>query len=170
MAQGKKSGTLATFTYPVKVEVRKPDFEVSDSIRHLDLNALAKAARAEIEIGRVKGCCGGQTVRAVIRKGMVTGIGVDPPSKKDKTPVSPELARLAKAAHEKVLRREKAPKFPIRVPEFFGNKAVYQPVIEVLICVHICFLGYCITCCYPTDIPDHKLDCGHITIDSRVPS
>src|SRR5437868_5904317 len=75
-----------------------PDFEALDAIRHLDVKALAKSARAEIGLGYINSCCERQMVRAVIRKGMVTGLRVDEPPKKGRTPISPELAKLLRMA------------------------------------------------------------------------
>jgi hypothetical protein len=170
MAQGTKSRTLATFTYPVKVEASRPDFEMSNSIRHLDLAALAKAASAEIEIGRVKGgCCGDQIVRAVIRKGMVTGLRVDDPPKGKQTPVRSDLAKLLNEARHTVEKERKSSfRFPIPVVELGNNKVVDQAV-ETLTCIRIHWLGVQITCCWRTDIPNLEPKCGPLTIDTSKP-
>src|SRR5689334_3254557 len=118
MARSKNQGVLATLKYPVTVQVSLPEFEALDAIRHLDVKALAKTAKSEIGLGYLNGCCGRQLVRAVIRKGMVTGLRVDELPKKDRTPVSAELAKLLKDARNAAAkRRARPPKFPIPVED-----------------------------------------------------
>jgi hypothetical protein len=171
MARSKKSGVLATIKYPLAVQIREPEFEMLDTVRHLDVKALASAAKAEIGLGYINTCCQRQLVRAVIRKGMVTGLSIDEPPRKDRTPVSSDLAKLLKEARRTMLKRHRAgPKFPIPVTQFFGKGVAYDMIsVQTLQCIRICIFGtYCITCCWRTDLPGSEAICGHITIDTTV--
>jgi hypothetical protein len=170
MALTKKSRVLATIKYPVAVQVREPEFEMLDTLRHLDVKALASAAKAEIGLGYINTCCQRQLVRAVIRKGMVTGLQVEETKRKDRTPVSSDLAKLLKEARRAALKRRRAgPKFPIPVTQFFGKGVAYDMIsVQTLECIRICIWSFCITCCWRTDQPGSEPMCGHISIDTTV--
>jgi hypothetical protein len=170
MARSKKSGVLATIKYPLAVQIREPEFEMLDTVRHLDVKALASAAKAEIGLGYINTCCQRQLVRAVIRKGMVTGLRVDEPPRKDRTAVAPDLAKLLKEARRAALKRHRAgPKFPIPVTQFFGKGVAYDMIsVQTLECIRICIWSFCITCCWRTDEPGSEPMCGHISIDTTV--
>ncbi len=166
-----KARVLATFTYPTKVEVRQPEFERLGSVRHLDVNALSRAAKAEIELGYVNTCCDRQMLRAVISKGMVTGLRVDAPAQKNRSSISPEFAKMFKEARKAALKsRPAGPRFPLPLKEFLKT-SVADLEIQTLVCIRICLWGsFCITCCVRTDIPDSDPICGHVTIDTTKPS
>lgn len=169
MARSKKNRVLATLKPPVTVRVLMPEFELLDAIRHLDVKALANVAKAEIGLGYVGCCCGcgHQLLRAVIRKGIVTGLRVDEPPKKDRTPVSPEFVQIFRKAHSAALKRVgPLPNFPMPVVEFFNRGAVYD--IQVLTCIRMCIWDVCVTCCWRTDEPGQEPICGHVTIDTTV--
>jgi hypothetical protein len=172
MARSKKPRVLATIKYPITIQVREPEFEPLDTVRHLDVKALANASKAEVGLGYINTCCQRQLVHATIRKGMVTGLRIDEPPKKDRTPVSPELAKILKEAHRAALKRRRAaPKFPIAVPKFFSKGVAYDIIDwQELHCIRICFFWgiVCLTCCWRTDQPGSEPICGHISIDTTV--
>jgi hypothetical protein len=172
MARSKKPRVLATIKYPVAIQVSAPDFEPLDAIRHLNVKALASAAKAEIGLGYINTCCQRQLVRAVIRKGMVTGIRIDEPPKKDRTPISPDLAKMLNEARRAALKRHRpVHKFPVAVAEFFRKDVAYDIIdVETLECVRICLFWHlvCFTCCWRTDLPGSEPICGHLTIDTTV--
>jgi hypothetical protein len=172
MARSKKPRVLATIKYPVTIEVREPEFEPLDTVRHLDVKALAGAAKAEIGLGYINTCCQRQLVRAVISKGTVTGLRIDEPPKKDRTPVSAELAKILREARRAALKRHHpGPKFPIPVAKFFSGRVAYNIIdVQTLQCIRICFLWgiFCFTCCWRTDLPGSEPICGHISIDTTV--
>jgi hypothetical protein len=160
----KKARTLLAFNHPIKIEVRESEFEWFDSVRHLDVAALAKAARTEIEIGEVKSACCHHLVRAVIQKGMVTGLRVGPESKTGGTPMTPELVRMLKVVHRKLLaRRKAATHFPYPIQEFMTAN-VARLTIQTLSCIQICLFGWCIACCWT----DTAMFCGRVTIDTTT--
>ncbi len=46
---------VTTFRYPIRVDVRQPKFEWSASLAYIDVAKLARAARAEFEVGHFEG-------------------------------------------------------------------------------------------------------------------
>ena len=163
----RRSPTSVTLKHPVEVRVERARFELFEGVQHLDMAALERARRAEIEIGYIKTDCCRQLVRAVIRKGEVTKLKLEPCEEDEKRPVSPELAKLLKtAARRTEPSGERPPKFPIPVARFFANAGLIS--VDVLVCVKICFLGHCITCCKLEGRDDYI--CGHVTIDTTKPS
>jgi hypothetical protein len=130
----KRARALATFNHPVKITVRRPEFELLASAKQLD---IGKLTRVEIELGYVRTDCCRQFVRAVIRRGMVTRLVVEPP----------ELARLLKAASRRISGRpgKRAPKFPMPVATFMSSARLIS--VDTITCVQICIFGFCTQCC-----------------------
>jgi hypothetical protein len=141
-----RSRPVASFTHAVKVEVYQPKSEVLESTRHLNIEKLKRSARAEIEVGHVATQSCRQLVRARIRKGMVAELVLEPCAEREPIRITPEIARLLKAARQRVARkRRRAPRFPMPVEEFLQDtKAALD---ETMICVHICIWRYCFDCC-----------------------
>jgi hypothetical protein len=156
-----KARTLLTFNHPTKVTVRESKFELLDSVRHLDLRSLEKAARADVELGEVKTECCHHLVRAVIRKGMVTGLQIEPISKEARTPITPELRKLLGVVKRKLeARRRPGVRFPLAVAKFFGTD-IAAISVTTIICVQICMFRWCSSCCFVGD----NAFCGRLTID-----
>jgi hypothetical protein len=133
-----------------------------DSVRHLNFQSLEKAAHAEVEPGEVKTECCHHLVRAVIRKGSVTGLKIEPISKEARTPITPALRPLVDAVKRKLkVHSSKAPKFPILVAKFFVGD-VADISVTTITCIQICFFGWCTACCFNGDIAI----CGKLTIDT----
>ncbi len=158
----KDTRALATFTYPTKITVHPTEFKLFDSVRHLDLSALEKAAHSEIEIGEIKTDCCQHVVRAVIRKGMVTEVGIAPPAKGESTPVTGDFGKLLKAVQQKLKKQRKPGSgLPVPVAQFFRGP-VDQPV-QTLTCWRICLFGWCGSCCVNNQTG--RIYCGRIIID-----
>ena len=139
----KKSKSSITFKHPITVEVRTLEFKPLASLDFLDVDRLSKGSH-KIEIGVVKGGCCSKLVRATIRKGMVTGIEVEPC--KDTKRASPELFRLLKEAHPRIAPKAGTKFQPVPVGEFLGSAAVRA--IDVDLCITICIFGICGKCCF----------------------
>ncbi len=82
---------LTTLRHTARVEVRRAEFELLASVPHLDVAKLARVARGEIEVGYFRTDCCRQFVRAIVQKGMVTELVVEPCSDDKPEPASPEL-------------------------------------------------------------------------------
>lgn len=141
-----KSKSSTTFEHPFTVEIRTPDFEPLASLDSLDVDRLSKGSH-KIEIGVVKGGCCSKLVRATIRKGMVTGIEVEPC--KDTERASPELLRVVKEARRRIAPDAGTEFQPVPVAEFVGSPAVMLKII-VKTCTTICIFGTCYQCCTET--------------------
>ena len=127
-------------TIPMRVEVRKPDFQPLSSLRSLDLTRLSKGNH-KVEIGFMDtgGCR--NLVRAVIRNGIVTGCEVEPCKHSD-TPAPPEVLSVFAKARTKV----KVPKWkPIPVARLLGVETGNpNPLPD---CFMVCWKGVCYVCC-----------------------
>ena len=143
--------------HTAQIEVRRAEFEPLASVRHLDAAKLARTARAEIELGHFHTSCCGKLVRAVIRKGMVTSLTVEPCSEEKAGPPDPELARVVETACRRVAPPGDAVKFPMPVADFLDDVAALT--IKTITCVQICIWGFCFVCC-TTHIPGTPVWCG----------
>jgi hypothetical protein len=156
-----------TFEYPVKIEVRPAEIELLASVPYLDLDKLARAARAEIELGYYKtdSSCG-HFVRAIVEEGMVTELLVEPCSAEETEPASPELVRLFNIAREHVSSPEGEPfRPPVPVADFMANAAAAEYRGTWLVCIEICVGSFCFTCCSGSHRPD--VICARIRIDEN---
>ena len=144
----KRRPPLASFDFPVKVEVRKPEVQLNDSIGALDVERLSKGSH-KIEIGFVKGGCCPQRVRAVIKRGMVIGCEVEPCSEQPTVALSPEFLALVDTATRQIQTGKKWQ--PIPVSEFVssGGSIVQGLIIETddFSCIHIKVFFDEIICC-----------------------
>ena len=155
----KRRPALATFRHPVRFEVRRPEFQSLASVSQLDIPKLERAARAEIELGYFRtGDCR-QLVRAIVRKGMVTELVLDPCSDRKVEGAPPELVRLLNAARRRAARAAGNPvRFPIPISDFLGTSAVAR--IRSITCLEICAFGWwCFYCCNRPNDP-HDWICG----------
>jgi len=166
----KRPKASVTFKHPVQVTAERPEFELLDAVSHLDVAALARKARAEIEIGYVHSGCCRQLVRAVVRKGMVTALKVQPCAGDESKRAPADLAAVLKAAQRRIAPRGGGGGRPHHLPMPVASFLARAPVITVdtITCVRICIFGVCVTCCEHLGNPDWI--CGRITIDTRVPS
>ena len=151
----KKTSVLAAFKFPMKVEVRAPEFEPLSSLSALDFARLSKGNH-KIEIGFVDGGCCRKLVRAVVKNGWVTGCEVEPCKDSGKS-ISPEMMALFKQAQKKASAGKKWTPVPLR--ELTKSTAKMTNLIIVGGgCIFICFGHHCIMCCWwPTPhcfIPD----------------
>jgi hypothetical protein len=154
---------------PVTVQVREPEFRLLNSVRFLDVSALAKVARADVELGTVESACCRHTVYATIRKGMVIGLRTQPCTKENQTVVTPELKKLVTAALKRVrAKRRSAPKIPIPVVKFFRSETIGL-LIKTIVCVRICCFGWCFDCCRQVGPGDHPVFCGKVVVTPGAP-
>src|SRR4051812_23594205 len=146
--RSKPARALATFTVPMKVEIRQPEFEPLTSLAALDVRRLSKGNH-KIEVGFLKGGCCRNLVRAVIRDGMVTGFEVDACKETRKsTPPGPEVVRVLQQARRKLDAGQKWK--PIPVTQLVRSSARELGLIIVIGggCIFICVWDHCILCCW----------------------
>jgi hypothetical protein len=166
-----KTRPLVSFNQPVMVQVHEPAFTLARSLRFLDIAVLAKAARAEVEIGEIDGGCCHHKVRVTIRKGMVVKLHADPCKKEGQARLPPDLAKVVKESVRRVrAKRGRARSLPVPVSTFFASSAAARLItVETLRCIRLCIFGICVTCCWREDLPDAEPVCGRVTIDTTKP-
>jgi hypothetical protein len=129
--------------HEIEVEVHPVKFHWFDAIRHLDLNHYAQVPATTIEIGYHETDCCRRMFSAVVEKGMVTKVEIEP-CKDDNKELAADLAKKLNIAEI----REKLPKpaelsLPMPLTRFTEDLA-----IEWWTCFRICGFGYCLFCCY----------------------
>jgi hypothetical protein len=143
----KQPRPLLAFKHPVRIEVYRPEFDLFTSVAHLNITKLARAARAEIELGTLKTSCCSPIVCALIRKGMVTELRVNPCPEGKSEPLTPECIRLLNLARRRARQRRSGPgPLPMPVAKFMS---VAQEIsTETLNCFSVCLFGHCLICCH----------------------
>ena len=142
MARSNRGKLVTTFRYPIRVEVRRPKFERSVSLAHIDVAKLSRASRAEFEVGHFEtGCCR-KAVLAVVRRGMVTALRVEPCAQCKPVRLTPELQAVLKVARRRIGRRRDGPFRPMSVARFMSQAAGL-----VADCYWICIYRFCLYCC-----------------------
>jgi hypothetical protein len=152
---------VASFDHKIRVDVELAPFKVLESVRYLDVARLARAASATIELGFFETDCCHRTVRAVVRKGMVTELLLEPCDDKKMQRPSPELLRLFELARRHLPKRRRSGHGPLPLPEFLDHVA--EVTVETITCIRICILGFCFVCC-TTKIPNLPIACGEKVI------
>jgi len=145
MARASKRSGSVTLTHPVKVTVTPARFHEFASLRQLDVARLKRAARQRIEVGYFESDCCRRMVHAVVQKGRVTKLELEPC--KGETPATPELTQVIKASLRRLGARPGGSRpLPMPIEKFMSNAAGF--VIQIWGCIKICCFGYCLFCCY----------------------
>jgi hypothetical protein len=167
----RKPAAIAKFRQSVDVELFRPRIKLLASFRYLDVEALSRTARADVPIGEVDGGCCGHTVYARVRRGSVIGIRTEPCDDEKGAPLSRDYRKLVTQAFKRAsIARRSTRRLPLPVRTFFGSAAVaLQTSIDVMVCVRICILGFCTTCCRVISVPNSAIICGKVTIDTTKP-
>ncbi len=150
MAQTNRGKLVATFQHPIRVEVRRPKFERSASLAHFDAAKLARAARAEFEVGHFEAGCCRQAVLAVVRRGMVTALRVGACTQHKPIRLTPELQTMLSSAQRRIGRHRDRPFRPMSVAQFMGKGGVAETIIEVAcheFCITVWGHEVCVVCC-----------------------
>jgi hypothetical protein len=148
MARSNRRKRVTTFRYPIRVEIRQPKFERSASLAYIDIAKLARAARAEFEVGHFEAGCCRKAVLAVVRRGMVTALRVEACAQCKPIRVTPELQAMLKVAQRRISRRRDGPFRPVSVAQFMHGAA--ELIIEGTcseVCLTVGGYGFCVVCC-----------------------
>jgi len=123
MAASNRGKLVTAFRHPVRVEVRRPKFERSASLAYIDVAKLARAARAEFEVGHFEvGRCR-RTVVAVVRRGVVTALRVEACAQCQPVRLTPERQALLKLARRRIGQRRAERFRPMPVAQFMRGAA-----------------------------------------------
>jgi len=137
-----------TFEHTIKVEASEAAFEFLEAMSFLDIDRLAEADEAHIEIGTVVSDCCRRLVRGVVEKGILTAIEFEPDEEAPDTAladVDPELVELLEAASSALGIQAPSRDLPIPLADLIATP---QIVSETWTCVRACAVGICITCCW----------------------
>jgi len=145
-----KPQVVATFRHPMTVEVIAPTFVPLTSLVTQDVQKLSKGSH-KIEIGFMEGGCCPKMVHAIIRKGMVTRIEVEPCEHSEQVlpkAMSKEMSEVVAQARRKI---EQDPWQPVPVAELIDSIAMDSSYPTRIGwgagCIYICVWHYCLFCC-----------------------
>lgn len=151
-----------TFTHPVEVKARRPNFTPFESVRMLDKEALSSQSHAEIEVGFVGAGGCRRVVKAVVEKGSVTGVLTEPCTGAKEGEPPPGLIELVKEARRRLDDTESPVNFPMPLDDFVGEALAGN--IRVITCYEICFTRlFCVVCCTSPGT-DEIFHCGRSVV------
>jgi len=133
--------------HEIELDVQPLEFHFFNAARHLNAHHFAAVEHARIEIGHFKSDCCQRMVYAVVKKGVVTDLEMDPCTNGIK--VSNELAEVVRSFSRKVDRDSGGARLPMPLDRFV--EIAPQLVVVVWTCIRICAFGYCVTCCQQGD-------------------
>jgi hypothetical protein len=139
---------LGTITHKMRIEKVRPTFTPLASISQLDLKKVAAKSKTDIELGYLSSGLCRQMVRASVKKGIVTGIRLEPCTSKKTQRPSPEILQLVRKAQRAVGRTGPSTPLPIAIDRFLPQAA--RIIIETITCFRICVFYWCIYCCTTT--------------------
>jgi len=146
MARSKKpSPRSIVLRQDVEIKVTEVALKPFDSIQYLDAARLSRAAHARFEVGTIESACCHRTVHAVVRKGMVTKLEIEPCKKTVR--LTPDMQHTIQAALKKLApRRSGTTSLPVPVSQFLAARIGLR--FTSWMCFKICCFGHCMTCCY----------------------
>jgi hypothetical protein len=156
----KPAAKSVTFKYTSEVKVTVPEFRIAASVAFLDTEALARVAKATIDVGSYKTACCERHVRAVVNRGMVVGIETDPCS--DAKSAGPAIADVAKTAFKRIGGNPGKWK-PVRVGEFLAK--LLQEEEPITNCIEFTIFGHTFFCCRTGNGPVSCVDIEPITVN-----
>jgi hypothetical protein len=164
----KQKNLIAQFDYPMRVTVRRGEFEPVESIDLLDVKKLSRGSH-NVHIGSVTGgCCPSKTF-ATVRNGSVVDVYVEA-CKEQKKKLSKEAQAIIKEARRRGHLKTRGRWTPVPATEFFSSAARMARIVvsgwetDGGGCLQICWgsgpILDCVYCC--VDIS--KLDCGFVQV------
>lgn len=126
---------------PVKAAAYRARVKPFDSLRFLDVRALARAARARVEIGTIETPAGSATVVAEIRRGQVVGL------KARACTNGKRVRRVSDAKMKQVVAQVGAPggvTLPVPVARMFGPMGLRIPIGPIVIVIGEPDMTFCI--------------------------
>jgi hypothetical protein len=144
MAKSSKSRPLASFTIPMKVEIRQAAFELFRSQGMLDIERLSRGNH-KVEVGIIKDGCCPHVISAVIKNGMVVGSEAAPCKESVGTKPPRELLALAKKATMEITARNKWK--PVPVARFFSSISLARNLFDQYFCTWTDLGNAWLVCC-----------------------
>jgi hypothetical protein len=165
MARSNRGKLVATFRYPIRVEVRRPKFARSASLAYIDVAKVARTARAEFEVGHFEAGCCRKAVLAVVRRGMVTALRMPACAQCKPVRLTPELQAMINAVRRRIGPLRGRPFRPMTVAQFMSGVAgLIINATCSLTCITVWGHVLCLFCC---DFPSGRRECS-ITISEAL--
>jgi hypothetical protein len=128
----------------VEIEATPVPFTTFGSVRHLDVARLSRAAQARLELGYFDAGCCRRILHAVVRKGKVVKLELEPC--KEPVRMTPELRKAIHVVGKKLAaRRSGSPSLPVPVKQFLTPQSIFR--FSGWWCTKICVFGHCLICC-----------------------
>lgn len=140
--QTRKTKPLLRIRKPIKTAVYRAKLKPYDSLRYIDVRALARAARARVELGVISTPAGSATVVADIRAGRVAGLRL-----KDCPGCPSKRSRLRKDDLKRIMsqvRVDGGVKLPMPVTRMFGRMGLRIPIGPIIIVIGEPDMTFCI--------------------------
>jgi hypothetical protein len=164
----KRKNLIAQFDHPMRVTVRRGEFEPVESIGLLDVKKLSRGSH-KVHIGSVTGgCCPSKTF-ATVRNGSVVDVYVEA-CKGPKKKLSKEAQAIIKEARRRGHLRARRRWTPVPVTEFFSSPAQMARIVisgwetDGGGCLQVCWgsgpILDCVWCC----VDNGELDCGFVQV------
>ena len=137
-----KTKPLARVRKPLKAAAYRAEFTPFDALEFIDRRALARSAKARIELGVVTTPVGSATLVADVRAGEVVGLRL-----KDCPNCPPKRSKLAKDDVKKAmsqLRVDGHIKLPMPVTRMFGRAGLRIPIGPIIIVIGEPDMTFCI--------------------------
>lgn len=142
----KRARVAGSITRKIPVEIIQPRFEVFQSLADLDLEKLARTRRSTLEIGTLSSGACQQLVRAVVVRGMVTAIEIEPCRKEGNAKAPADLVEAVRDA-ARIARRVQRPQRWKPIPVARLAQSARSMLIDSITCYRFCIWGHCIICC-----------------------
>ena len=158
MARSSAPASSMTFDTSIKVEVSRLKMKRSAAVDYIDTAKLAKAAKAEFEVGHVIVKGSKKPVLAIVKKGMVVGLKMgECEGCSDAAPTKEVRALLRTASNKLDGGVTKVPPAPIPVEVFVSRQAN----IEISHCFLVClpFTNFCWVCCECCSVAEDGRGC-----------
>ena len=163
----KRKSLIAQFDHPMRVTVRRGEFEPVESIGLLDVKKLSRGSH-KVHIGSVTGgCCPSKTF-ATVRNGRVVDVSVE--ACKGRKKLSREAQAIINEARRRGYLRARRRWTPVPVTEFFSSPARMARIVISTWetdgggCGQVCWgtgpILDCAWCC----IDNGKMECGLVQV------
>jgi hypothetical protein len=135
--------------HEVEVVLRPVAFHAFEEVRHLDVAQYANKAKARIALGYFESGCCRRMASAVVQKGVVTRLELEPC--KDAARPPKELVAILKSLPSSAAGGQKrATAFRMGLGDFLADHG--GVIVATWTCYVICLLGYCFTCCVQDNV------------------
>ena len=170
----KQKNLIAPFDHPMRVTVRRGQFEPVESIGLLDMKKLSRGSH-KVHIGSVSGGCCPSKAYATVRYGSVVDVHVEACKGHSKKKLTKQAQAIMKEAKRRGHLKRRRKWTPVPVDEFFSSPKTMARIVisdwetEGGGCMQVCWgdgpILDCVYCCRDWKHPGKdELDCGFVQV------